>query len=108
MIMFDQSRRLSEPLRWTRAGRLAVAAFIACLALGMLGVGVYALVGTHGSRTSRGCVDVTVASTLGGADLHACGARARGMCASPSGGLALSGTLKAQCLRAGYPFGGRN
>jgi hypothetical protein len=103
MIMIDQSTRLSEPLRWGRRERTAVAAVLACVALIVVGFGAYALTG--GSPARRDCINVTFPSTLGAARLHACGGRARTVCASPGPYKSIAGALRAECRRAGYPFG---
>ena len=50
------------------------------LAACLIALGAYAL--TSGSPARRDCIRVTFASTLGGADLHGCGAQARRICAS--------------------------
>ncbi len=102
MIMFDQSRRLSEPLRWGRREKAAVAVVASCALLALIGLGAYAL--TSGAPARRDCVEVTFASTLGGARLHACGARARAMCASPGTLPGIADALRASCRRAGFPF----
>jgi hypothetical protein len=106
MVMIGQSRRLAEPLRWTRAGKVGVAAVVTLLVAAVLGVSVFALTG--GTREARGCFEVTFPSTLGAAYLHACGARAREICATPSRYLAAAavGQLQAACRRAGYPYAG--
>lgn len=101
MIMFDQSRRLSEPLRWGRREKSAVAAVLAVLALALVGLGAYAL--TSGAPARSDCVEVTFASTLGGARLHACGSRARRMCASGAFP-GIEQELQVACRRAGFPF----
>jgi hypothetical protein len=101
MIMIDRSRRLSEPLRWGRREKAVVGILLACAVLALAGLGVYAL--TSGSRAGTGCVDVTFASTVGGATLHACGARARSVCASGTAG-GIEAQLRAACQRAGFPF----
>jgi hypothetical protein len=101
MIMIDRSRRLSEPLRWGRREKAAVGALLACVALALAGLGVYAL--TSGSRAGARCVDVTFASTVGGATLHACGSRAKDACASGSVG-GIEAQLRAACTRAGFAF----
>lgn len=104
MVMFEQSRRLSEPLRWTRTGRWAVAIVLALLIAGT----ALAIVGSTGSERLRpGCIEVTFASTLGAAAVHPCGARARQMCASPSDNPALAAheALREACRRAGLPYG---
>jgi hypothetical protein len=105
MIMIDQSKRLSQPLPWTRSGKLAVATFVACLLLAMAGLGLHALLETPPAGERGRCVEVTFASTLGGARLHACGRRARAMCASPGKVPGVSEALRAQCRRVGFPVG---
>jgi hypothetical protein len=105
MIMFDQSRRLSEPLRWGRREKTAVAAVVACLALAVIALGLHAL--TSVSSEHANCIDVTFASTVGGASLHACGGRARAVCASPGAYRSIADSLRIACRHAGYPFGGQ-
>ena len=109
MIMMDQSRRLSEPLRWTRAGRLAVAAVAVCLALALGAWAVFGLGGDTRGGAREGCIDVTFPSTLGAANMHACGGRARSICATPGARVAASigEPLRASCRRAGYPYAPR-
>lgn len=102
MIMVDQSKRLSEPLRWGSREKTVVAAVLACVVLAVIGLGAFAL--TSGSREPADCVDVTFASTLGAARLHACGGRAKVMCASPRTSKEIAASLKQACRRAGYPF----
>jgi hypothetical protein len=101
MIMFDQSRRLSEPLRWGRREKTVVAVMLSCVLLAAIGLGAYAL--TSGAPARRDCVTVTFASTLGGADLHGCGPKARRICASGRFH-SISEALEAACRRAGFPF----
>jgi hypothetical protein len=103
MIMIDQSKRLSEPLRWGRREKTAVAAVLACLVLALAGFGAYAL--TSGAPARADCVHVTFASTLGGAEVHACGARARRICASPGAFKSSADELRESCRKAGFPFG---
>jgi hypothetical protein len=103
MIMYDQSRRLSQPLRWGRREKAAVAALLGCLALALAGLGAYAL--TSGAPARADCVDVTYASTLGGARLHVCGERARAICASPIGLRGIAQELRSACRKARFPFG---
>ena len=99
--MIDQSRRLSQPLRWGRREKSAVAAVLAVLTLAVVGLGAYAL--TSGSPARKDCVDVTFASTLGGARLHACGQRARVVCSSTGAYKGIADALSAACRRAGFP-----
>jgi hypothetical protein len=105
MVMHEQSRRLSEPLRWTRAGRLAVIAVVALLAVGTVVAVVVSATG--GDKLAPGCIEVTFASTLGAAVERPCGARAREVCAHPeqNPGLAEHGALREACRRAGLQYG---
>src|SRR5665213_1322515 len=102
MIMQDQSRRVSEPLRWGRREKTAVAAVLSCLAIALVALGAYAL--TTGAPARADCVSVTFASTLGGAEEHACGAKARLLCASGAH-RSIAPQLSVACRRAGFPFG---
>jgi hypothetical protein len=103
MIMVDQSKRLSQPLRWGRREKAVVAVLLTCLLLAVVGLGAFSL--TSGSREPADCVDVTFASTLGAARLHACGGKAKTMCASPGPSKEIAEPLREACRRAGYPFG---
>ncbi|HEV3045988.1 MAG TPA: hypothetical protein VGY13_01385 [Solirubrobacteraceae bacterium] len=104
MIMFEQSRRLSEPLQWGRREKTIVAVLLSCVALAAVGLVAFGLSG--GAPARADCIDVTFASTLGAANVHECGAKARRVCASPSG---FHGTaaqeLAAACRRAKLPLG---
>jgi hypothetical protein len=102
MIMQDQSRRLSQPLPWGRREKTIVAIVLSCVALAAIGLGSYAL--TSGGPVRKDCIEVTFASTLGGATEHACGQAARRVCASPDGFKHIAAELRAACLRAGFPF----
>jgi hypothetical protein len=104
MIMVDQSKRLSEPLRWGRRERTAVAAVLACVVLAALGLGAYAV--TSGAPARADCIEVTFPSTLGAAHIHACGARARTICASGGSDKGIEASLRQACRRAGFPFRG--
>jgi len=106
MIMIDQSKRLSEPLRWTRAGRIAVIAVAICLAGTAIGLGIYAALGGFSEPARAGCIEFTFASTTGGARLHACGAKARRLCISPEQNPQIADDLREACRRAGYATGG--
>ncbi len=103
--MYDQSRRLSEPLRWGRRERTIVAVLLTCVALVAVGLGAFAL--TSGAPARRDCIEVTFASTLGGATVHACGAQARTVCGTPGAFKSVAEELRAACLRAGFPFAPR-
>jgi hypothetical protein len=99
--MFEQSRRLSQPLRWGRREKTALAAVVSCVVLALVALVAYAL--TSGGPSRSDCVTVTFASTLGGADLHACGAKARNVCASGSF-RGIQTELSAACARAGFAY----
>jgi hypothetical protein len=101
MIMTGQSKRLSSPLRWGRREKAAIGALLACVVLAVIGLGAYAL--TSGSPRRADCIEVTFASTVGGATLHACGRRARQVCASGAFP-GIQRELQAACRRARFPF----
>jgi hypothetical protein len=102
MIMENQSKRLSVPLGMGRREKTIVAVLLSCLLLVVVGLGAFAL--TSGSKEPKNCVDITFASTLGAARIHACGGRAKTLCASPGASKEIAQSLKQACLRAGYPF----
>jgi hypothetical protein len=102
MIMENRSARLSEPLRWGRREKTAVAVVLACVLLAAVGLGAFAL--TSGSKEPKDCVDITFASTLGAATEHACGSQARMVCASPDAFKRSAAELREACRRAGFPF----
>ena len=104
MIMFEQSRRLSQPLRWGRREKTAVAVVVSCLLLALIGLGAYGL--TSGGPARADCIDLVFPSTLGGARLHACGPPARDVCASPGPYRGIGEELRAACRRAGFPYKG--
>ncbi len=103
--MVGQQKRLSQPLRTPRAGKIAAVAVAGCLIAGVLVAIVLASTATSGLRA--GCIQITFPSTLGGAITHACGARARDICASPSQNPALvaHGALREACKDARLPYG---
>ncbi len=101
MVMYQQARRLSEPLHWGRREKWIVAVVLSCVALAVVGLGISALRGS--TPEPADCVRVTFASTLGGADLHGCGAQARRICASGDFH-SITEELRAACVRAGFPF----
>jgi hypothetical protein len=67
--------------------RLAILAAAAAIVLGLVGVAVWAALdpGRYAS-SGDGCVTLTIASSTGGAVLHACGDQARVMCAAAFAG----------------------
>jgi len=105
MIMMDQSKRLSEPLRWPRTGRLALIAASVLLLVAVATVAVIA--STSGPSRRAGCIEVTFASTLGAAVIRPCGTKARTLCANPAENPAAAahGALREACRQASLPYG---
>jgi hypothetical protein len=103
MVMMDRAKHLSEPLRWTRAGRVAVIASATLLLAAVIVLAVLAL--TRAPSERPGCITLTFASTVGGASIHYCGADARARCAAPHTLPVSPSTLAEACRKAGYPFG---
>ena len=94
-----------QPLKaHERKGAVLAAATLVAVAVG---VGAWQL--TTGSASAKGggrCVDLTIASSTGGARIHACSQQARSLCAAQakaSGSLAEE--IRAACRRAGFPVG---
>ncbi len=102
MVMQEQSRRLAEPLRWGGREKAAIAVVIACVLVGLVALGVHTIKTKNGAEPAD-CIRVTFASTLGGADLHGCGGKARQICASGAFPH-LAGQLQAACVHAGFPY----
>jgi hypothetical protein len=101
MIMEARAKRLATPLQWGRREKAAVGAALAALVLALVALGAYAL--SSGGSARRDCIDVTFASTLGGAKLKGCGAQARRICASGSMP-SISSELAAACRRSGFAY----
>ena len=81
----------------------AVAAF---LAAGIVALAVHGLVSSSTPSSSAACLDVMAASTLGGANLHACGPAAARLCSSAGAGSSpLAVALRPQCRRLHLPVG---
>jgi hypothetical protein len=104
MIMFEQSRRLSEPLQWGRREKTVVAVLLGCAVLALAGLGAYSLRGRPAA--GKDCVSLTFASTLGGALIHQCGKQARALCATPNPSSEFAQQLREQCRRLGFPLAG--
>jgi hypothetical protein len=103
MVMEEQARRLSQPLRWGRREKTVMAVFLSCVAIALVALTAYGL--SSGGTPRKDCVQVNFASTLGGAELHGCGAQARQICASGHRFDQIAVELQAACRRAGFPFG---
>lgn len=101
--MQDQSRRLAEPLTWGRRERALVGTLLAIVVIAICAMGVYAL--TSGSSSRSDCIQATFASTLGAAQIHACGGRARQICASPARLGGVRTQIEESCRKAGFAVG---
>ncbi len=100
--MVGQHKRLAEPMSPGQKRGLAIS--LAVLVLAVAGATVLAIASHDSFGTSRnGCVSLTVASSLGGAELHKCGSAARALCqAAQAANDPLSRELRPQCVLAGY------
>ncbi len=101
MIMEAREKRLATPLQWGRREKTVVGALLAVVVLALAGLGAYAL--SSGGATRKDCIDVTFASTLGGAELKGCGQHARQICASGSF-RSISRELSEACANAGFAY----
>lgn len=82
---------------------LRTLAAVAALLTLAAAVVLYAAVHHTTHRAAAGCVEVTAASTTGGATLHACGADAARWCRSQAGHSdTVSRAVLSACARAGY------
>lgn len=102
--MHEQSRRLSEPLRFGRREKTILAVLLSISALAVIGLLAYGL--SSGAPARGDCIDVVFASTLGGADLKGCGSQARRICANGGDFKSIEPELKAACRKAGFAFVG--
>jgi hypothetical protein len=105
MIMEAREKRLATPLQWGRREKTAVAGALAVLVLALIALGAYAL--TSGSPARADCIRITFPSTLGAADVHACGGKARTMCSSGTRFKGIAEELRAACDRVGFPYKAR-
>lgn len=104
MVMVGQAQRLAQPLAWTLAGKIAVGFVCSCLIAAV--VAVVVLIASGGTREAKGCFEVTFPGVVGAQYLHACGPKARAICAEPSKRTEVTRqTLEQACRKAGYPFG---
>ena len=83
-------------------------AVIGVIAAALLAVTVIAFAaGSH--KSANGCVDLKLPYSTGGAEIYACGARARATCANLSGRSGVTGPTRAavvgECRKAGLPVG---
>jgi hypothetical protein len=102
MIMEARAKRLSTPLQWGRREKTAVAALLTTVLLAAVALGAYAL--TSGSASRKDCVESFAPSTLGAVRIHACGARARQVCAKAGSYKGIAEMLGESCRKAGLPY----
>jgi len=102
MIMEARAKRLSTPLSWGRREKTAVGALLAVLLAAVLALGIYAASGS--SPTRKDCVEAFAPSTLGAVRIHACGNRARTVCASARSYKGIADALGKSCEHAGFAF----
>ncbi len=105
MVMVGHSKRLAQPLTPRQKRGMAISLVVVLLAV--LGATVYAVVnqnsGSFGA-SHDGCVNLTVASSLGGALIHQCVSAARTFCRHAQTHTdTLSLQARPQCVLAGFP-----
>jgi hypothetical protein len=99
--MIDQHQRLSQPLPWTPRVRRALAGLAVIAVLASVALAAYGAAGGLEAKLRPGCIDVSFASTTGGAHIAACGAKAREICAAPGEAQSIGEPLRQACRRAG-------
>jgi hypothetical protein len=97
MVMTGHAQRLAQPL--TRGQKRAIAVVVAAV----IGASAWLIVGQRGVPASHdGCVNVLVASSMGGGLLQHCGAAARSWCQTEfARNDALALRVQEQCRLAG-------
>jgi hypothetical protein len=101
MVMHEQARRLSEPLRWGRREKTVVLALLACVVLAIAGLGVYGL--SSGAPARADCIDLNFPGTLGASEVKGCGSRARRICASGAY-RGIQHEARLACEKAGFAY----
>jgi hypothetical protein len=101
MVMQEQAKRLSTPLRWGRREKTLIGVFGAIVAAAVVALVVFAL--SSGAPARADCIDVTFPSTLGAAEVKACGQQARRVCASGSY-RGVEDRMRAACTAAGFAY----
>lgn len=99
-------QRLSQPRRPSGRERWVVASGAVLTAL-VIAVTLFSLTASD-PRNGHGCLGFTYSMAMGGEQLHACGARARRLCARPPrlGGLGhdFAVQLRSACLDQRLPY----
>ncbi len=101
MVMQEQARRLSEPLRWGRREKTVIGIVGAIVAAAAVALVVFAL--SSGAPARADCIDLEFPSTLGAAEVKGCGEHARRICASGAY-RGLREEMRAACAHAGFAF----
>lgn len=99
------AQQILAPRRLGRRERYLVGVVGAVAAT--LAIVVVVALASSGHTSARGCVDVNLPYSTGGAEIYVCGARARSTCASVArpGGFtgAAAQAVATQCRKAGVP-----
>lgn len=104
-------QEVTTPLRRNRKERWLVG--LGGLLVAALVVVALVSLTSRDPKSANGCLNFTYAMVMGGEQLHACGEKARSLCAEPPsfggarfGGLAndLKAKLQGQCRLAGLPY----
>jgi len=101
MVMQEQAKRLSTPLRWGRREKTAMGIFGAIVAAAVIALVVFAV--SSGAPARADCITVTFANTLGGSEAKACGQKARTLC-STGAYPHLADQMRTQCTDAGFVY----
>jgi hypothetical protein len=101
-------RRQQTPLRSIGARERRLVAAIAAVTLAALLVTAYlVLAADQSSAPAAGCVKATAPSTMGGAEVHACGHAAERLCAqAQTERTPLASELRKQCRKRGISGAG--
>jgi hypothetical protein len=92
-------RRLSPRERWMVGGVLG--------AVVALAIALIVALALPGPKSSRGCIYLTIAGSVGAQYIYHCGAEAQGLCRTAARPGAVGGpALIAECRKAGLPVGG--
>jgi hypothetical protein len=96
-------QRQQTPLRRVSRRELRLLAAVASVLALAAAVVLYAALHHAAHQAAAGCVEITAASTTGGATLHACGADAARWCRSEAGHTdTVARAVLTACARAGY------
>jgi hypothetical protein len=99
LILVGQHRRASQPLRFGRWGRVLLAVVLVAGVAGLI-----AVLTAGGASARKGCINVSVPSSTGGARIEECGAEARTLCANGPGTTGLpADALREGCASARIP-----